>query len=118
MRITRRTFLLGSASTAALLGFPYRRLGAAAPPPLYDPALASVTGAVEAISKLVSTRGIIGLDLSDIQSVLEGGGCAYYGEGAASGPDRARVAAGEALTDLQRSLSAATSRTLLIRTIH
>ncbi|MET4702296.1 hypothetical protein ABIE65_005351 [Constrictibacter sp. MBR-5] len=109
MRITRRSFLLGSASTAALLWLPYHRLGAAAPPPLYDPALASATGAVEAISKLVSARGIIGLDFGDVRTVLNDGRGAYYGEGSATGQDRARVAAERALSDMRRSLAAARS---------
>ena len=109
MRITRRSFLSGGVSTIALLGFPYGGLGAAPPPPVSDPAIASTTSAVEAISKLVSRRGLIGLDLGDIRTVLGGGGRAYYGEGAASGPDRARIAAGEALTNLRRSFSAARS---------
>ena len=109
MRITRRSFLFGGASTVALLGFPYGRLGAAPPPPVVDPAIASTTSAVEAISKLVSTRGIIGLDLGDVRTVIHAGGRAYYGEGAASGPDRARIAAERALTDLRRSLSAVRS---------
>jgi hypothetical protein len=107
MRITRRSFLLCGASTAALLGFPFDRARAAPPPPLFDPAIASATTSIEAISKLVSQRGLIGLDFGDVRTVLHGGGRAVFGEGAATGPDRARVAAERALTDLRRSLAAA-----------
>ena len=104
MRITRRSFLLCGASTAALLGFPFDRARAAPPPPLFDPAIASASTSIEAISKLVSQ---IGLDFGDVRTVLHGGGRAVFGEGAATGPDRARVAAERALTDLRRSLAAA-----------
>lgn len=68
--------------------------------------MASATSAVEAISKLVSQRGLIGLDFGDIETVLRDGGRAVFGEGTATGPDRARVAAERALSDLRRSLVA------------
>jgi len=95
----------------ALTGLPLARTVASAPSPalLYDPALAAMAGAVAVTSELLTKRGIIGLDLSDIRNVLGGGGRAYYGEGAASGPDRARTAAERALVDLRRTLSAARS---------
>lgn len=105
MRITRRSFLLGGASIFAL-GIPYGRIPATPPLPVFDPAIASATNSIEAISKLVSQRGIIGLDFNDLRTVIQGGGYAVFGEGAATGQDRARVAAELALSDLRRSLSA------------
>lgn len=111
MQISRRSFLLGGVSAMALTGLPLARTVLSAPPPalLHDPALAAMAGAIAATSGLLTKRGLIGLDLSDIGTVFHAGGRAYYGEGAGSGPDRARIAAEEALTNLRRSFSAARS---------
>jgi hypothetical protein len=111
MQISRRTLILGGVSAVALTGLPLARTVASAPPPtlLYDPALVTMAGAIAVTSDLLTKRGLIGLDFGDVRTVLGGGGRAYYGEGAASGQDRARVAADRALKDLRRSLSAAGS---------
>lgn len=102
---------MGGVSAVALTGLPLARTVASASSPalLYDPALAAMAGAIAVTSELLTKRGVIGLDLSDIGTVFHAGGRAYYGEGAASGPDRARTAAEEALTNLRRSFSAARS---------
>ena len=113
MPLSRRSFLFGGVSTAALLAMPMRYgMAAALPRRAYDPALASAADAVEAISKLVTQRGIIGLDFGDVRTVLDDGGWAVFGEGSATGPDRAKLAAERAISQLRCSITGpATHRT-------
>lgn len=102
--LSRRSFLAGGVSTAALLALPMRyEMAAALPRRTPDPALASAADAVQATSKLVTQRGIIGLDFGDVRTVLDDGGWAVFGEGSATGPDRARLAAEQAISELRRS---------------
>lgn len=73
-------------------------------------ALDDVTEAVRTITDLLTHVTLIGLDFSDVRTVLhpdglcgeEGGGLARFGTGEASGPDRAVKAAEAALLDLKR----------------
>lgn len=53
--------------------------------------------AVESISELITTPGIINIDFADIQSILREAGSAFMGIGRASGESRAREAATEAI---------------------
>lgn len=53
--------------------------------------------AVESISELITTPGIINIDFADIQSILREAGSAFMGIGRASGDSRAREAATEAI---------------------
>jgi cell division protein FtsZ len=53
--------------------------------------------AVEGISDLITTPGIINVDFADIKSVMHNAGSALMGIGSASGEDRARVAAMQAI---------------------
>jgi len=53
--------------------------------------------AVESISELITTPGIINIDFADIQSILREAGSAFMGIGKASGDSRAREAATEAI---------------------
>ncbi|BBK31886.1 hypothetical protein STHU_25200 [Allostella humosa] len=63
---------------------------------------AAIVSVVLSITDLLTTRGMICLDLADISSVLRAGGPAVWGQGEASGPDRARRAAEGALLDLRQ----------------
>jgi cell division protein FtsZ len=54
--------------------------------------------AVEGISDLITTPGIINIDFADIRSVLENSGAALMGIGSAGGENRAEVAARAAIS--------------------
>ncbi|MSR87551.1 MAG: cell division protein FtsZ [Candidatus Zambryskibacteria bacterium] len=54
--------------------------------------------AVEGISELITTPGIINIDFADIRSVLENSGAALMGIGSASGENRAAEAAKAAIS--------------------
>lgn len=53
--------------------------------------------AVESISELITTPGIINIDYADIQTILRDAGSAFMGIGKASGDNRAQEAANEAI---------------------
>ncbi len=53
--------------------------------------------AVEGISELITTPGIINIDYADIETTLRSAGAAFMGIGLKSGKDRAREAAEEAI---------------------
>lgn len=53
--------------------------------------------AVESISELITTPGIINIDYADIQTILRDAGSAFMGIGKASGENRAAEAANEAI---------------------
>lgn len=53
--------------------------------------------AVEGISELITTPGIINIDYADIQTTLDGAGSAFMGIGRKSGENRAKEAALEAI---------------------
>ncbi len=53
--------------------------------------------AVESISELITTPGIINIDYADIQAILREAGSAFMGIGKATGDSRAREAATEAI---------------------
>lgn len=53
--------------------------------------------AVEGISELITTQGIINIDFADIKSVMQNAGSAFMGIGIASGENRAEEAAYEAI---------------------
>jgi cell division protein FtsZ len=61
--------------------------------------------AVEGISDLITTPGIINVDFADIKSVMQNTGSALMGIGKASGDDRARIAATEAINSPLLELS-------------
>ena len=54
--------------------------------------------AVESISNVILSPGILNLDFSDIKRVLKEGGSAFFGIGRAKGEDRAAVATKKALS--------------------
>ncbi|MEK7175855.1 MAG: cell division protein FtsZ [Patescibacteria group bacterium] len=54
--------------------------------------------AVEGISELITTPGIINIDFADVRSVLENSGAALMGIGSASGENRAEEAARAAIS--------------------
>ena len=54
--------------------------------------------AVKDISDLITQESIIGIDFADVRTVLSGSGLARMGMGIASGENRARVAAMQAIT--------------------
>jgi len=53
--------------------------------------------AVEGISELITTPGIINIDYADIKAVMSNAGSAFMGIGRASGKDRAEAAASQAI---------------------
>ena len=53
--------------------------------------------AVEGISDLITTPGIINIDFADIKAIMEGAGPALMGIGIAEGDDRAKEAAKRAV---------------------
>lgn len=55
--------------------------------------------AIQGISELITTPGLINLDFADVRAVMSEGGAALMAVGKASGEDRARKAAQEALTN-------------------
>jgi len=61
--------------------------------------------AVEGISNLITTPGIINIDFADIRAVLENGGSALMGIGTASGDNRATEAAKAAINSPLLDLS-------------
>ena len=61
--------------------------------------------AVEGISNLITTPGVINIDFADIRAVLENGGSALMGIGMASGENRAAEAAKQAINSPLLDLS-------------
>ncbi len=61
--------------------------------------------AVEGISNLITTPGVINIDFADIKAVLENGGSALMGIGVASGDNRATEAARNAINSPLLDLS-------------
>ncbi len=61
--------------------------------------------AVEGISNLITTPGVINIDFADIKAVLENGGSALMGVGTASGENRATEAARAAINSPLLDLS-------------
>jgi cell division protein FtsZ len=53
---------------------------------------------VQGISELITVPGLINLDFADIRTIMSEGGAALMGIGMASGEDRARVAAEQAIS--------------------
>jgi cell division protein FtsZ len=53
--------------------------------------------AVEGISELITTQGVINIDFADIKSVMQDAGSAFMGIGIANGENRAEEAAYEAI---------------------
>jgi len=66
--------------------------------------------AVQAITELVTGKGMINVDFADVRQVLEGSGTALIGIGSASGQERARQAAVNAIDSplLESSIDGAT----------
>ncbi len=55
--------------------------------------------AIQGISELITVPGLINLDFADVRAIMSEGGAALMAVGKASGEDRARKAAQEALTN-------------------
>jgi len=53
---------------------------------------------VQGIAELISTSGLINLDFADVRTIMGEGGAALMAVGKASGEDRARIAAEEAIS--------------------
>jgi len=64
---------------------------------------------VQSISELISTTGAVNLDFADVTTVMKNAGYAHMGIGRASGKDKARLAAEEAINSplLETSLNGA-----------
>src|SRR3546814_9403561 len=104
MTLSRRSFLFGSVSTAALLALQMRYGMAVALPRLApDPSLASAADAVQAISTLITQRGIIGLDFGVVRTVLDAGGWAVFAEVSVTVPASARLVAEQAKSELRHA---------------
>jgi hypothetical protein len=69
-----------------------------------DPVHDRVAAAIQAISGLVTSPPNLGFDFADLRAGLIDGGRAVFGEGEASGPDRAIKAAEAAFADLKRAI--------------
>lgn len=71
-----------------------------------DPALDRLAAAIRAITELLTTEppSIPCVDIVDLRHVLFDAGRAVFGQGEASGPDRAIRAADAALDDIRRQL--------------
>lgn len=53
---------------------------------------------VQGISELISTSGLVNLDFADVRTIMSEGGAALMAVGHATGEDRARIAAEEAIS--------------------
>ncbi len=53
---------------------------------------------IQGISELITVPGLINLDFADVRTIMSEGGAALMAVGAASGEDRARTAAEQAIT--------------------
>jgi cell division protein FtsZ len=70
-----------------------------------DPPLDRITAIIAAITGLVTgPPNLIGFDFADLRAGLIEGGLAVFGQGEASGPDRAIRAAEAALADIRQQL--------------
>ena len=70
-----------------------------------DPAHDRMDAAIKAISGLVThPPNLVGFDFADLRTALLNQGRAVFGEGEASGPDRAIKAVEAALGDLKRAI--------------
>ena len=70
-----------------------------------DPALNEIAAVIRATTSLVTNEpNLIGFDFADLRAALIDGGRAVFGEGEASGPDRALKAAEAAIADIRRQL--------------
>jgi cell division protein FtsZ len=70
-----------------------------------DPAHDRIAAAIRAISALVtSPPNLVGFDFADLREALLNKGRAVFGEGEASGPDRAIKAADAALAEIRKQL--------------
>jgi len=64
-----------------------------------------MAAAIKAMTVLVTNPpNLIGFDFADLRAALIDGGRAVFGEGEASGPDRALKAAEAAIADIRRQL--------------
>jgi cell division protein FtsZ len=55
--------------------------------------------AIECISELITSPGLVNRDFADVRTIMTMGGAAYFAVGKASGEDRAKVAAEMAITN-------------------
>ncbi|NMC15128.1 MAG: cell division protein FtsZ [Chloroflexi bacterium] len=53
---------------------------------------------IQGISELITVPGLINLDFADVRTIMSEGGAALMAVGEASGEDRARIAAGQAIS--------------------
>lgn len=65
---------------------------------------------VRGLSDIITVPGLVNVDFADVKSIMSGAGSAYMGQGRGSGPDRARVAAMNAIQSplLDKSIDKAT----------
>ena len=66
--------------------------------------LQPVGEAIAGVIGLLTLQGLVCVDFQDLEIVLRGGGVATFGVGEAEGPDRAKVAAERAMSDLKQRL--------------
>ena len=70
-----------------------------------DPAHEEIAAVVRATTSLVTGEpNLVGFDFADLRTALKDGGRAVFGQGEATGPDRATRAAEAAIADLKRKL--------------
>ncbi len=77
MPVTRRSVLLGGASSVALISLPGAVRASPAPtipPELFEPGIDAMAETVRAIVDMLKPS-IVGVDFADLQAVLRAGGC-------------------------------------------
>lgn len=87
MQVTRRSVLLGGASSAALIGLPGTIRAAPVPtlpPELFEPGIEAMADTVRAIVDMLKPS-IVGVDITDLRAVLEAGARAGFGQGTVAG---------------------------------
>tara|TARA_Y100001934_G_scaffold281308_1_gene390579 strand:- start:666 stop:1829 length:1164 start_codon:yes stop_codon:yes gene_type:complete len=74
-----------------------------------------LSGAVRGISDIIMCPGLINVDFADVKTVMSEKGTAMMGTGSASGPDRARIAAEQAVSSkLLEDISLKDARGVLV----
>lgn len=84
MQVTRRSVLLGGASSAALIGLPGAVRASPAPaipPELFEPGIEAMADTVRAIVDMLKPS-IVGVDYTDLQALLRAGGRGAFAQGA------------------------------------
>lgn len=80
-RVTRRAVLRGGVSAVVVLGLPARGAGpvTSVPPEFFQPSIEAMADTVKAIVDLLKPS-IVGVDLADLQAVLQRSGKGAFGQ--------------------------------------